>query len=107
MGRNPSAVPMGVAEMFTSMQQGVVDGQENPLEWIESNKYNEVQKYVVETGHVLSWLAAKTGFPSLVLAAAALVLSIRLAKKLGRVALEFALALVVLLALQKLGVMHW
>ena len=64
-------------------------------------------RIVVETGHVLSWLAAKTGFPSLVLAAAAPGLSIRLAKKLGRVALEFALALVVLLALQKLGVMHW
>lgn len=64
-------------------------------------------RVVAELGHVLTWLATKTGFPSLVLAAAALVLSIRLAKKLGRVALEFALALVVLLALQKLGVMRW
>jgi tripartite ATP-independent transporter DctP family solute receptor len=48
-----SPVPMGMAEMFTSMQQGVVDGQENPLEIIESQKYSEVQKYVVETGHVM------------------------------------------------------
>lgn len=48
-----SPVPMGVAEMFTSMQQGVIDGQENPLEVIESQKFNEVQKYVVETGHVM------------------------------------------------------
>lgn len=48
-----SATPMGVAELFTSMAQGVVDGQENPLEMIEGQKYNEVQKYVIETGHVL------------------------------------------------------
>jgi TRAP-type C4-dicarboxylate transport system substrate-binding protein len=40
-----SPVPMGVAELFTSLQQGVVDGQENPLEVIESLKFNEVQRY--------------------------------------------------------------
>lgn len=48
-----SAVPMGVAELFTSMQQGVVDGQENPLEVLQTMKYNEVQKYVTETAHVI------------------------------------------------------
>lgn len=48
-----SPVPMGVAELFTSLQQGVVDGQENPLEVIEGQKFNEVQKYVVETAHVI------------------------------------------------------
>jgi tripartite ATP-independent transporter DctP family solute receptor len=48
-----SPVPMGVAELFTSLQQGVVDGQENPLEVIEGQKFNEVQKYVIETGHVI------------------------------------------------------
>lgn len=48
-----SATPMGVAELFTSLAQGVVDGQENPLEIVESQKFNEVQKYVVETGHIL------------------------------------------------------
>ncbi|MGE0715137.1 MAG: TRAP transporter substrate-binding protein [Alphaproteobacteria bacterium] len=48
-----SPVPMGVAELFTSMQSGVVDGQENPLEVLESLKYYEVQKYVVETAHVI------------------------------------------------------
>jgi TRAP-type C4-dicarboxylate transport system substrate-binding protein len=54
-----STVPMGVAELFTSMQQGVVDGQENPLEIVESMKYNEVQKYAIETGHVsgaMTWI---------------------------------------------------
>lgn len=48
-----SPVPMGVAELFTSLQQGVVDGQENPLEVIQDQKFYEVQKYVIETGHVL------------------------------------------------------
>ncbi|MFT3819683.1 MAG: TRAP transporter substrate-binding protein [Rubrivivax sp.] len=54
-----STVPMGAAELFTSLQQGVVDGQENPLEVIESMKFNEVQKYVIETGHVsgaMTWI---------------------------------------------------
>lgn len=48
-----SATPMGVAELFTSLAQGVVDGQENPLEIVESQKFNEVQKYVIETAHIL------------------------------------------------------
>jgi tripartite ATP-independent transporter DctP family solute receptor len=63
-----SPVPMGVAELFTSLQQGVVDGQENPLEIIESNKFNEVQKYVVETGHVIgamTWIMSEQRFKSL------------------------------------------
>jgi TRAP-type transport system periplasmic protein len=54
-----STVPMGAAELFTSLQQGVIDGQENPLEVIESMKFNEVQKFVIETGHVsgaMTWI---------------------------------------------------
>ncbi len=63
-----SPVPMGMAEMFTSMQQGVVDGQENPLEIIEGQKYNEVQKYVIETGHVMgamTWIYSAQRFGQL------------------------------------------
>jgi TRAP-type transport system periplasmic protein len=48
-----SPVPMGVSELFTSLQQGVVDGQENPLEIVESQKFYEVQKYVAETAHII------------------------------------------------------
>ena len=48
-----SPVPMGAAELFTSLQQGVVDGQENPLEVVEMLKLNEVQKYVIETAHII------------------------------------------------------
>lgn len=61
-------VPMGVAELFTSLQQGVIDGQENPLEVIEMMKFNEVQKYVVETGHVsgaMTWIFSDAKFKSL------------------------------------------
>ncbi len=48
-----SPVPMGVGELFTSLQQNVVDGQENPLELIQMMKFNEVQKHVTETAHVM------------------------------------------------------
>ena len=48
-----SPVPMGMSELFTSLQQNVVDGQENPLEVIHDMKYSEVQKHVTETAHVM------------------------------------------------------
>ena len=51
LGASPT--PMGVAELFTSLQNGVVDGQENPLEVLEQFKFSEVQKYVIETAHVI------------------------------------------------------
>jgi tripartite ATP-independent transporter DctP family solute receptor len=63
-----SPVPMGVSELFTSMQQGVVDGQENPLEIIDSNKYNEVQKYAIDTRHVIgamTWIYSDAYFKKL------------------------------------------
>jgi TRAP-type C4-dicarboxylate transport system substrate-binding protein len=44
---------MGVAELFTSMQQGVVDGQENPLEIVDSLKFYEVQKFAIDTRHII------------------------------------------------------
>jgi len=49
-GANPT--PMAFAEVFTGLQQGVIDGQENPLALIESAKLYEVQKYVNRTAHV-------------------------------------------------------
>ncbi|SME89910.1 tripartite ATP-independent transporter solute receptor, DctP family [Tistlia consotensis] len=48
-----SPVPMPFLEVFTALQQGVIDGQENPLEVIESKKLDEVQKYVMATDHVI------------------------------------------------------
>jgi tripartite ATP-independent transporter DctP family solute receptor len=46
--------PMAFSEVFTSLQQGTVDGQENPLSIIASSKFDQVQKYMTLTGHVYS-----------------------------------------------------
>jgi len=47
-----SAVAMSFGELYTAMQQGVVDGQENPLSNIYKAKFYEVQKYLSLTGHL-------------------------------------------------------
>ncbi|WP_353646736.1 TRAP transporter substrate-binding protein [Mesorhizobium sp. WSM2239] len=49
-GANPT--PMSFSEVFTALQTGVVDGQENPLTQIASGKFQEVQDYLSMTGHV-------------------------------------------------------
>lgn len=47
-----NAVSMEFTEVFMGLQQGTIDGQENPYMNIVSNNVQEVQKYVVETDHV-------------------------------------------------------
>src|SRR6056300_1943499 len=49
-GANPT--PMSFSEVFTALQTGVIDGQENPYAQIASAKFQEVQKYLSITGHV-------------------------------------------------------
>jgi len=49
-GANPS--PMKFSELFTALQTGVMDGQENPFTQIYSAKLHEVQKYLSLSGHV-------------------------------------------------------
>ncbi len=46
--------PMAFPEVFTALQQGTVDGQENPLSVITAAKFEQVQKYLSLTGHVYS-----------------------------------------------------
>jgi tripartite ATP-independent transporter DctP family solute receptor len=46
--------PMAFTEVFTALQQGTVDGQENPLSVITAAKLEQVQKYLTLTGHVYS-----------------------------------------------------
>jgi len=46
--------PMAFTEVFTALQQGTVDGQENPLSVISAAKFDQVQKYMTLTGHVYS-----------------------------------------------------
>ncbi|WP_118138516.1 TRAP transporter substrate-binding protein [Oceanicella sp. SM1341] len=52
MGAAPT--PMAFPELFTALQQGVVDGQENPITVITASKFWEVQGYLTLTGHVYS-----------------------------------------------------
>ena len=47
-----NAVSMEFTEVFMGLQQGTIDGQENPYMNIVANNIQEVQKYIVETNHV-------------------------------------------------------
>ena len=51
LGANPS--PLAWAETYISLQQGLVDAQENPLDSIVGGKLYEVQKYVINTNHIV------------------------------------------------------
>jgi tripartite ATP-independent transporter DctP family solute receptor len=51
-GANPA--PMPFAEVYSALQSGVMDGQENPFAQIASAKLQEVQKFLSLTGHVYS-----------------------------------------------------
>jgi TRAP-type transport system periplasmic protein len=46
--------PMAFPELFGALQQGTVDGQENPIPVILSAKFSQVQKHLSLTGHVYS-----------------------------------------------------
>ncbi|MBC06095.1 TRAP transporter substrate-binding protein [Thalassospira sp.] len=54
LGAQPT--PMAFSEVFTSLQAGTIDAQENPLALIDSASFNEVQKFVNKTEHVRSWI---------------------------------------------------
>jgi tripartite ATP-independent transporter DctP family solute receptor len=55
LGANP--VGMDVKELYSALEQGVVDGQENPYSIIQSNRYGEVQKYLSNTGHFFDFIS--------------------------------------------------
>jgi TRAP-type transport system periplasmic protein len=46
--------PMSFAELFTALQQGVVDAQENPIVVISVSNFSEVQKHLTLSGHLYS-----------------------------------------------------
>ncbi len=48
---NASAVAIQFGELYTALQTGVIDGQENPLDTISTMKFHEVQKNLVVTEH--------------------------------------------------------
>ncbi|WP_411572443.1 TRAP transporter substrate-binding protein [Tropicimonas sp. TH_r6] len=54
LGAQPT--PMAFSEVFTSLQNGTIGAQENPLALIKSANFNEVQSHVNMTEHVRSWI---------------------------------------------------
>ena len=58
LGANPT--PMSFSELYTGLQQNVVDGQENPPTLIYASKFQEVQKYLTMDAHVHNFLPILT-----------------------------------------------
>lgn len=54
LGAKPT--PMAFAEVFTGLQQGTIQGQENPLAMIDSGSLYEVQDYIMNTDHLVSYI---------------------------------------------------
>ncbi|MGJ8605643.1 MAG: sialic acid TRAP transporter substrate-binding protein SiaP [Marivita sp.] len=59
---NPT--PIAFAEVYLALQQGTVDGQENPLPTIQAKKFYEVQSDINLTGHIVDSLLAIVGGPT-------------------------------------------
>ncbi|WP_233275832.1 TRAP transporter substrate-binding protein [Salibacterium aidingense] len=60
-GAGASPQTMAFNEVFTGLQQGVIDGQENPVDLIHSAGFYEVQDYVNVTEHVYGWVYVVVG----------------------------------------------
>ena len=59
VGAKPT--PMALAEVFSALQQGTIEGQENPLAMIQSQSFYEVQKYIIRTDHLRAWVYIAMG----------------------------------------------
>lgn len=53
LGANPT--PMAYAEVYTGLQTGAIDGQDNPLPNVENMKFNEVMSQIVLTSHLVGF----------------------------------------------------
>lgn len=62
IGATPT--PMGLSEVYTALQQGTVEGLENPISVLYAGKYQEVAKYLMLDAHIydLSSIVVGTGF---------------------------------------------
>lgn len=60
LGASPTSI--NLSDVYTALQTGVVDGQENPLVVAETSKFYEVQKFCSRTNHVWdgSWIVMST-----------------------------------------------
>jgi tripartite ATP-independent transporter DctP family solute receptor len=66
LGAAPAPMPLG--EVYTALQQGVIDGLENPLQVLYNGKFQEVAKYLTLDGHVRNfcvWACGTIFFDSL------------------------------------------
>jgi tripartite ATP-independent transporter DctP family solute receptor len=66
LGSNP--VAMDIKEVYSALQQGVLDGQENPYAVIRDRNFNQVQKFLTGSGHFFDFIlvvANKKRFDSL------------------------------------------
>lgn len=54
LGANPASIAWG--ELFTALQQGTVDGAENPFENIVDARLYEVQKHIALSGHAFEFV---------------------------------------------------
>lgn len=54
MGASPT--PMNFGEVYSSLQTGVIDAQENPIAFTASARIHEVQDYLVKTDHVFGYV---------------------------------------------------
>ncbi len=66
LGATP--VGMSLGDVYTALQQGTIDGGENPLSTLYGRKHHEVAKYLILDGHVLNftnWVCSDLWFNSL------------------------------------------
>jgi TRAP-type transport system periplasmic protein len=52
MGANPT--PLAFTEVYTALQTGAIDGQDNPMGAVKSMKFYEVSSQIVKTGHLVA-----------------------------------------------------
>ena len=66
LGAKPTPMPLG--DVYTALQQGTIDGGENPLSTLYGRKHHEVAKYLILDGHVLNftnWICSVDWFNTL------------------------------------------
>lgn len=66
LGATP--VGMSLGDVYTALQQGTIDGGENPLSTLYGRKHHEVAKFLIMDGHVLNftnWICSETWFEGL------------------------------------------
>jgi tripartite ATP-independent transporter DctP family solute receptor len=66
LGATPTPMPLG--DVYTALQQGTIDGLENPLPVLYNGKFHEVAKYLTLDAHVknfTTWICGTTFFDTL------------------------------------------